>query len=147
LFGFWTIWHRLSFLKKRSSYGKYFKWKEALLLREWDIYALPDEDVAKNIIDMAEVMDQIRILFGKPIVITSWYRPPKYNDDIGGSFKSYHMQGLACDFIVKGYRSDAVREILLEFLDKFDIRMEDLEGASWVHVDLGNPNPNRFFVP
>jgi hypothetical protein len=81
--------HFWQFLEEKIPGCKYFKWKEALLLREWDIYALPDEDVAKNIIDMAEVMDQIRILFGKPIVITSWYRPPKYNDDIGGSFKSY----------------------------------------------------------
>jgi len=136
-----------AFLDSQIGENKNFKWREALYLSTFDIYVLPDEDVARNIIETANVMQNIRDILGKQIRVTSWYRPEKYNKHIGGAKNSYHVQGLACDFFVSGMIADVVRELLLEFLDRLDIRMEDLPGASWVHIDLGQVVTNRFFKP
>lgn len=140
--------HFLSFLNSNIGTTKNFKWKEAVWLAEWQIFVLPDEDTANNIIQTAEKMQAIRDIFSKPIIVTSWYRPKEYNKFIGSKANnSKHIQGLACDFIVKGYKSDSVREILLDYLERLDIRMENLPNASWVHIDLGKVVKNRFFVP
>lgn len=141
--------HLEEFLNSPIGDCKHFKWKEALWLPTWQIHVLPDEDVAKNIIETAKKMEAIRSILGKKIIVTSWYRPSEYNKAIGGAKLSAHQEGLACDFYVKGITSDAVREILLDFLSRLDIRMEDLEGANWVHIDLKSPSKNgkRFFIP
>lgn len=138
------------FLNQKIPNCQHFRWKEALWLNEWGIYVFPESlTVKKNIIETAQALQNIRDILGKPVHVTSWYRPEKYNKHIGGAKTSYHMQGLAVDFIVKGIKADAVREILLEYLTRLDIRMEDLDGASWVHIDLGKVGKSgkRFFKP
>lgn len=141
--------HLDSFLNSNVNGNKNFKWREALYLESMDMYALPEEDIANNIMATADKMQAIRNILGAPIHVTSWYRPQKYNEYIGSkSKKSYHIQGLACDFHVSGMLPDAVRELLLDFLVGLDIRMENLPGANWVHIDLGIPNnKRRFFKP
>lgn len=42
-------------------------------------------------------LDKARELAGIPFVITSGYRCPKHNDDIGGVYNSSHTLGLAAD--------------------------------------------------
>jgi len=139
--------HFQDFLNSPIGDCKHFKWKEALWLPKWMIHALPSEDIARNIIETAHKMENIRAILGRPIMVTSWYRPDEYNSLVGGSKLSYHKQGLACDFVVRGWKSDAVREVLLEYLVRLDIRMEDMDGANWVHIDLGNVVNERFFIP
>lgn len=137
-------------LNTRIDGCSHFRWHEALWLPQWQMHALPSSVlIQKNIIETASKLQAIRDIIGSPVAVTSWYRPEEYNRAIGGAKLSYHIQGLAVDFVVKGYKPDAVRELLLEYLDKLDIRMEDLEGASWIHIDLGKPTKNggRFFKP
>ena len=136
-----------NFLDSNIGNCQHFKWKEALYLPSWDIHVFPYEDIALNIIQTANRMDAIRNILGKPIHVVNWYRPPSYNQEIGGSKFSQHMNGLAVDFYVKGYNSEVVRELLLDFLVRLNIRMEDLPGANWVHIDLGPVGKNRFFKP
>lgn len=137
----------IKFLNSPIGDTRNFKWKEALWLPTWGIHVLPSEDVAHNIIETAHKMENIRSILGAPIFVTSWYRPNEYNIAIGGSKHSYHTQGLACDFIVKGYKPDVVRELLLDLIVRLDIRMEDMDGANWVHIDLGKVVNKRFFKP
>lgn len=42
-------------------------------------------------------LDNLRRLYGRPIVITSGYRSPALNDAVGGVKNSRHLQGLAVD--------------------------------------------------
>jgi hypothetical protein len=114
----------------------WFKWREALWLQRWGFYAIPkNEIIIKNIESTALAMDKIRVLFGREIMITSWYRPEKYNELIGGAKKSSHIEGLACDFLVKDHESSAVREILRHYLKDINIRMEKLDTIH-VHIDI-----------
>jgi hypothetical protein len=131
--------------------SKWFKWREALWLPRWKIYGIPnDEQIISNIERTALAMDKIRTMFGKEIMITSWLRPEKYNELIGGAKKSAHISGLGCDFMLKDMESKAVREILRRYLKDVGVRMENLE-TPHVHIDLKctdeMPNDLRYFKP
>lgn len=54
-------------------------------------------DVEKNILFLARKLDQIRDAWGFPIGVTSWYRPPSVNYEVGGVANSQHITGGAAD--------------------------------------------------
>lgn len=131
--------------------SKFFSWKEALFLPQWNIVAFPDNEIIKNNIESTALsMDRIRDFFGVPIRITSWYRPARYNRLIGGALSSSHITGLACDFMVQNMKSSDARKKLYMKLVEFNIRMENLE-TPHVHIDLKcdeNLEPHkRYFKP
>lgn len=51
---------------------------------------------------LVEYLQQIRTHFNQPIFITSGYRCPTHNANVGGASNSYHRKGQACDFYVNG---------------------------------------------
>lgn len=51
---------------------------------------------------LVSFLQKIRDRFGKPLYITSAYRPGEYNAQIGGSESSYHTKGQAADFYIPG---------------------------------------------
>lgn len=131
---------------------EHFKFSEALFLKTWGIYVYPDtQDVWTNIQKTADVLELIRSIIGKPLHITSWYRPEKYNIMIGGAHSSMHVLGLAADFHCDGISCDEVRAILLPHLHALDIRMEAGDAQNRVHIDLKRDvklsNENRVFKP
>jgi len=128
-----------------------FVWSEALWLNAWAIHALPSSAIEKNIIETARRMTSIREILRQPIGITSWYRPESYNRAIGGALRSQHLLGRACDFQVHGVTADDVRSLLLPHLTEINIRMENLRGADWVHIDTAcvrtDTLKTRYFLP
>lgn len=124
-----------------------FSWKEALYLPSFNIHAIPPNEVIDNIRNFAPKVQKIRCLLDTPMLITSWWRPKKYNVLIGGSEKSWHTTGGACDFRCPGVSADEIREILKPYLTKFGLRMEDLPGSNWVHIDNRPTKGKRFFRP
>lgn len=130
---------------------EFFKWKEAILLPQWSIFAIPQDIVAyNNIVKTAQKMDEIRKFLGQPIKITSFYRPEPYNQFIKGARLSAHREGLACDFLVKGMTSNEARVRLHPKLSEFNVRMEAIETVH-VHIDLkvtrAMTEAERFFLP
>lgn len=126
-----------------------FRWKEALYLPQWETHCFPDYEQYRNVLKTAEIMEEIRKKLGnRPIKITSWVRPKQYNEKIGGAWLSGHIYGMAVDFVHSEMDSDQVRERLRGHLDTLNIRMEDLDGASWVHIDIKKPmDGKRYFKP
>lgn len=53
--------------------------------------------IQKNILTLANALDIVRSGWGSPIVVTSWYRPPLVNREVGGVPNSQHILGLAAD--------------------------------------------------
>jgi len=140
------------FLKSPIGNSRNFIWSEALYLSKWQICVMPDhEDIYSAIELTAERMQKIRDFIGRPIKITSWFRPLVYNEEIGGAKRSSHLFGMACDFNVKDFTADDVRTLLRPKLEEFNIRMENLDGANWVHVDINctekTPIEKRYFKP
>jgi putative chitinase len=62
----------------------------------------PTSQHLKNLKHLAERMEAVRSLFGKPIEITSAYRNPQVNAAVGGVPTSAHALGHAADFHVDG---------------------------------------------
>lgn len=49
------------------------------------------------------VLDPLRAMIGRPIIITSGYRSKQVNELVGGSKTSQHLTGKAADIHVQGY--------------------------------------------
>ena len=73
---------------------------------------VPDE-LLENVEELAKNLQVLREKIGKPIIVISGYRSPKYNRRIGGARKSQHMKAKAADIIVPGMEPDEVREVIL----------------------------------
>lgn len=52
--------------------------------------------------DLINVLQKIRVHFGKAVTITSAYRTPPKNKAVGGEAYSQHLYGKAADIKVKG---------------------------------------------
>lgn len=84
---------------------------------------------------LVTILDILRTKIQKPVIITSGYRTPALNKNVGGAAYSYHMRGMAADIKVNGMNpKDVAKE-----LDKI---MPNNGGIivykSWVHFDVRN---------
>ena len=59
------------------------------------------------------VLEPVRDIVRKPIIITSGYRSPQLNKIVGGADNSQHMSGCAADFHVKGYNTFKMYKVFL----------------------------------
>ena len=73
---------------------------------------LPPEELWPNIVPTLWVIDHLRASLGFPIVLTSTYRSPEYNEAVGGAENSYHMRNMACDFHVAAHAPERIGHIL-----------------------------------
>lgn len=65
-----------------------------------------------NIIRLAVELDFIRIKWARPIGVTSWYRPPDVNAEVGGVANSQHILGSAVDVYDIGGRDQEFEQFL-----------------------------------
>jgi zinc D-Ala-D-Ala carboxypeptidase len=93
--------------------------------------SLPPE-LIDNVKRQAELMERVRYELNTPIHITSWYRCHELNAAIGGSGKSVHPLGLACDFVSS---FGTPLEICRALKDKLEFDQLIDEGT-WVHIGL-----------
>lgn len=96
----------------------------------------PNADILKNLqygVDM--VLDPLRRIIQKPIIITSGYRCEKLNKAVGGVSNSWHQQGNAADIHITD--EENAREIfeILKTLPSVDtILFEHSNNSQWIHV-------------
>jgi uncharacterized protein YcbK (DUF882 family) len=85
----------------------------------------------------SEVVKKLQLMrdkIQKPIIITSGYRCPKHNQEVGGTDNSYHTQGLAVDIVVDGYSLDELEMIAKEVGFR---GIGIYRSANFIHLDLG----------
>lgn len=66
-----------------------------------DLKHPPSNEILGNITKLAKRLQQLRDKLGKAIKITSGYRDPEHNKNVGGAPQSYHMKGMAVDCVVQ----------------------------------------------
>lgn len=86
--------------------------------------------------EVLEMLDVARDIAGFPFVVTSGVRSVEHNRKVGGSPKSSHLLGWACDLAVpNGRKRFIMMEALLDAgFTRFGI------GADFIHVDA---DPNK----
>jgi len=84
------------------------------------------------------IVNELRQSLNKPVIITSAYRCPDYNKQIGGAKNSAHMKGLALDIAIP---NSNYRFKVLEFLFKKGIRRIGI-GKTFIHFDIDDTLPH-----
>jgi len=101
----------------------------------------PSSEVISNLRLLCQVLEQVRTLFGRPIIVSSGYRSAAVNARVGGARKSQHITGLAADFTVIDVGNRDVVRRLSESSVAFDQLI--LEFDSWVHLSVSTAAPRR----
>jgi len=98
----------------------------------------PNDDHLKSMKALCEnVLQKVRIHFGKSVRITSGYRSPELCEAIGSSARSQHAQGEAADFEITGIDN---KDLAIWIRDNVDFDQLILEfytegdpNSGWVH--------------
>lgn len=90
---------------KYFSYSEFFKSDVA---EKYQVKNIPDDAQLSQVLGnikalVLNVLDPLRAMIGRPIIITSGYRSKRVNELAGGSISSQHMSGKAADIHVQGY--------------------------------------------
>ena len=90
-----------------------------------------------NLKKLHEALNKFRRIYGKPMMVTSGYRPHKYNKAAGGAKKSNHTICLACDFADADGDLDAFCVANLEILEHCGLYLEHPKWTKgWCHLQL-----------
>ena len=111
---------------------------------------VPSDTELKNLKDLAtNVLEPLRIAYGKPIRVSSGYRCSALNKLIGGSKTSQHVLGQAADITSL---SDTVEDnkelfdVALKLIAQGKIRVGqviDEYNYNWVHISTPYKNVNQ----
>lgn len=83
-------------------------------------------------------LDPLRERLGRPIVITSGYRPLWLNKLVGGSPTSAHVEGRAADLIVPGVPLLEICKACDELALPFDQVILEFPPTGWVHIGIAH---------
>jgi hypothetical protein len=112
----------------------------------------------KNIVFLIEnLLDPIREKLGRPVRVTSGYRPTKLNKAVGGAVNSNHLYGCAADIHTGNDSTDNIKiiEALLQLGYSYDEiiaegayfdKNDKLISAKWIHVALKPYNNRKKFL-
>jgi len=107
---------------------------DAAVRQGWDNN--PDANEINNLTRLAELLEQVRALLGKPISINSGYRSKKVNDSVGSKDSSQHRIGCAADIRVSGMTPSQVCEAIKASDIQFDQLIREFD--SWTHISVPN---------
>ncbi len=93
-------------------------------------------------------LNKVRRHYGKPMIVSSGYRPGAINSTVpGASKKSAHMNCMACDFEDPDGRLAVWCLKNRAFLRELGLCLEDPNYTKgWVHLDI-KPRKNTVFIP
>lgn len=100
----------------------------------------PNESQRANLVALIEnVLDPLREMYRRPIMVSSGFRNYKTNAAVGGSKTSDHMSGCAVDIYTKGGVVEN-RKLARLIAEKLCFsQLIDEKNYSWVHVSY-HPN-------
>ena len=98
----------------------------------------PNEEVKANLVRLANFLEEVRRVLGRPIMINSAYRSIAVNEAVGSKATSQHCLGCAADIRVPGLTPDDIIKLLLKTNIEYDQIIREFD--SWVHISI----PNKF---
>lgn len=101
----------------------------------------PSPEALANLKRVATLLEQIRTLVGKPVLVSSGYRSPAVNKAVGGAANSAHVLGLAADINCPGVTPAALAHLIKCSSIRFDQLI--LEYDRWVHIGLSEKAPRN----
>lgn len=108
-----------------------------------------NQEQSDNLDRLIEALNPIRKAWGKPMIVSSCYRPSSINQAAGGARKSAHLNCQAVD--IKDKDGLLANWCLnnLTLLEECGIYLEDVRYTiGWVHLDIRGPiSGKRVFIP
>lgn len=105
----------------------------------------PTEEITSNLLELStKILQPIRNVYGKPIVISSGYRCTKLNKAVGGVSTSQHVKGEAADIRTI---SDSITDnkglfdLIKKMINNKQIEVGQLideYNYNWIHISLPN---------
>jgi len=102
--------------------------------REFD--NTPNQTQIYQLNRLANFLEQVRALLGKPILIDSAFRSVEVNRAVGSTDKSQHRLGCACDFRVPNMTPDEVVQAITNSDLQYDQCIREFD--RWIHVSIPN---------
>ena len=120
----------------KSDYFTLQEFIESTTAARLKINNTPSAEILRNLeYGVQMVLDPLRRIHQKPIIITSGYRCEKLNKAVGGVANSWHTKGNAADIRIKD--ENEAREIfdILKTLPSVDtVLFEHSRQSQWIHV-------------
>lgn len=119
--------------------------KEILMGR--DKNAPLNNDQIYNLLDLLPRVNVIRFAYGKPMYVSSGYRPPDANKAAGGAPNSTHLSCQAVDFADSNGELKKWCIANMDMIKKAGLYMEHPDHTpTWVHLQ-SRPTKNNPFIP
>jgi zinc D-Ala-D-Ala carboxypeptidase len=102
----------------------------------------PNASEVANLVRTAELLEEVRTLIGKPILVNSAFRSKQVNDAVGSRDTSQHRLGCAADIRVPGMNPDEVCRAIVNSDIPFDQLIREFwdkdRGGGWTHISVSN---------
>lgn len=107
----------------------------------WD--NTPNASEIANLVRLAEMLEQVRELLGKPILVNSAFRSKQINDGVGSRDSSQHRVGCAADIRVPGMNPDEVCRAIIAAKLPYDQIIREFynpnsKAGGWTHISVTN---------
>ena len=89
-----------------------------------------------NLVRLAEKLEEVRKVLGKPIMINSAFRSIEVNAAVGGVKSSQHCLGCAADIRVPNMTPDEVVKAIIASKIQYDQLIREFD--SWTHISIPN---------
>jgi zinc D-Ala-D-Ala carboxypeptidase len=96
----------------------------------------PNASEVSNLVRLAGLLEEVRALLNKPILLNSGFRSKAVNDSVGSKDTSQHRIGCAADIRVPGMTPKQVVEACIEANIGYDQIIEEF--GSWTHISVPN---------
>ena len=96
----------------------------------------PNASEVANLVRTAGLLEQVRTLLNKPIIVNSAFRSKAVNDAVGSKDSSQHRLGCAADIRVPGMTPKEVVEAIIKSNIPYDQVIREFD--SWTHISVPN---------
>jgi len=94
----------------------------------------PNATEIANLMRTAALLEQVRSLINKPIIVNSAFRSKPVNDAVGSKDTSQHRIGCAADIRVPGMTPKQVVQACIDANVPYDQIIEEF--GSWTHISV-----------